>query len=367
MTLPFKVISEIEKLVVVQNVYGNLSVVIGSSNFVKEVVPQELASSAKTVNPVDFYQGAKPSLEYIAGDADIERDALREVYDRVRIPVLGVQLYCIVGEPGSGKSTLMLRIGYELARNGNRVFRIMATGHESSLWSWYVMENLFSIVKKPFYVLVDDIFRDRNVIEELDELNKVIKSNGSSMTVIATSRLNEYPLKIRAKIHIERMELGKVSDRERRHALQKVDIDENSLSREERIKLEKADRMLVLMIILARGQPLKDIEVILDDALERVKESDPIVYEAYRYICFIHRYDLATPLTLIERLPQFRGVWKRKGAYGLIDKKDYFPMVKQPGQESLYPVLLSYHSLLAEMTWKLYKEREPNIIGLWTK
>lgn len=357
-------IGDLEKLVVVQKVQGNLSVVIGSSNFVKEVVSQELVSSAITVNPVDFYQGDKPSLEYIAADADIERDVFKDVYGKVCASAPGVQLHCIVGEPGSGKSTLMLRIGYELARDGNRVFRIMATAHESGLWSWYVMEKLSSIAKKPFYVLVDDIFRDKNVIEELDELNKVLRSNGSSMTIIATSRLSEYPLRMRAKIHIERIELGKVSDTEKRRALQKVGIDENSLSREERTKLEKADRMLVLMIVLARGPPLKDIEFILDKALERVgdpKEGDPIVYEAYKYICFVHQYDLATPLTLIENFPQFRGVWKRKGAHGLIDKKDYFPMVKQPRRESLYPVLLSYHSLLAEMTWKLYKEREPNI------
>ena len=221
-------IGDLEKLVVVQKVQGNLSVVIGSSNFVKEVVSQELVSSAITVNPVDFYQGDKPSLEYIAADADIERDVFKDVYGKVCASAPGVQLHCIVGEPGSGKSTLMLRIGYELARDGNRVFRIMATAHESGLWSWYVMEKLSSIAKKPFYVLVDDIFRDKNVIEELDELNKVLRSNGSSMTIIATSRLSEYPLRMRAKIHIERIELGKVSDTEKRRALQKVGIDENS-------------------------------------------------------------------------------------------------------------------------------------------
>ncbi|MCK4727452.1 MAG: hypothetical protein KAT27_00875, partial [Desulfobacterales bacterium] len=117
----------------------------------------------------------------------------------------------------------------------------------------------------------------------------------------------------------------------------------------------------VLMMILAKGQPLQDIEAILFDALGRAKNHDSKVYDAYKYICFAHRHDLVMPLSLIEKFPRFRGVWERKEAQGLIEKEEYSLMVKQPGQQSQYPMLLTRHSLLADITWKLYREQEPDI------
>jgi SIR2-like domain len=69
-----------------------------------------------------FFDGAEPTWEDIAHNVDAQRAITSELLDLVQTDESGVRTFVLTGQAGSGKSTTMRRLAYELARSGHTVY-----------------------------------------------------------------------------------------------------------------------------------------------------------------------------------------------------------------------------------------------------
>lgn len=69
-----------------------------------------------------FFDGAEPSWEDIAHNVDAERLVTAEFLEAIQEESEGVRTFILLGQAGSGKSTTMRRIAFELARSGHTVY-----------------------------------------------------------------------------------------------------------------------------------------------------------------------------------------------------------------------------------------------------
>ena len=100
-------------------------------------------------------------------------------------------------------------------------------------------------VNGPFYILIDDVFRDQDVISALNSFCELTLP--FPITILATSRTNEYfPDKLNCEV--ERMDLKKPSPEEKERILVKLGKNRNELTPDLRQRMDIANQFLVLMI-----------------------------------------------------------------------------------------------------------------------
>ncbi len=144
-----------------------------------------------------FYAGAlRLNWNIVAAQGIVKRDQQAEVLDKLLTPSERTRLTCLVGEPGAGKSSMAWQLAYELIhQQTNPVLQIL-DATESDVW--YRMVEFAARINVPFYVLVDDLFRDDGVVRALKALDPNLP-----LTIVATSKANEYRGKERFPFPVE--------------------------------------------------------------------------------------------------------------------------------------------------------------------
>jgi energy-coupling factor transporter ATP-binding protein EcfA2 len=291
----------------------------------------------------DYYEGrARLTWNVVAAQGIIERDQQAKLFEQLITPSGQTQMMCIVGEPGAGKSSLAWQLARELTRQqGNSILQILDNTDDDI---WY---HLFDFSAQPFYVLVDDIFRDDGVVRALKALDRDLP-----LTILATSRTNEYRGHERLPFPVERVDLPEPSPVEKGHILRKLGKEWTQLTTEQRARLEAANQFLVLMMELATGKELTDI---IRDTLNMLQQQDEVVYRAYEYLCYTYQYDISMPSSLLERLDD-------KGRfYCLLDKKASRGLIFADEQRTGH--LQVGHSLIAERSARLYGRDPCSVFG----
>jgi Cap4-like dsDNA endonuclease family protein len=243
-----------------------------------------LARTASAQRIQQYYAGAPLDWDIIAAHGDIERDQQDELIEQLSQPSETVRLVCIVAEPGAGKSTLAWRVAAELHRqHGAFVVRVR---DKEAADLWYLMTEFYAKVGRPFYVLVDDLFRDPEVINALRELSPWLP-----ITILATSRANEYhPHRLRGEVLPEPLKEPSLGEKER--ILQRLGKTRVDLTSEQQKRLNTANQFLVLMMEVTAGKELREI---IRDTLERLRQQDESAYRAYEYLCFTYQYSISIP------------------------------------------------------------------------
>jgi hypothetical protein len=79
--------------------------------------------TASTQRPKTFFfDGAEPSWDDIAHNVDAKRLVTAEFLEAIQQESEGVRTFVLLGQAGSGKSTTMRRLAFELARTGHTVY-----------------------------------------------------------------------------------------------------------------------------------------------------------------------------------------------------------------------------------------------------
>lgn len=257
-----------------------------------------------------FYAGARLDWDIIAAHGDIERHQQDDLVRQLSKPAETLRLFCIVAEPGAGKSTLAWRLAVELHRQ-HGAFIIHIRDKEDAD-AWYRMADFYQKVRRPFYVLADDLFRDPDVVTAVRELSLSLP-----ITVLATSRANEYrPHRLKGEVVRVRLEEPRPKEKER--ILQRLGKTRGDLTLEQEQRLDTANQFLVLMMEITGG---KDLRAIIEDTLERLQTLDEHSYRAYEYLCFAYQHGISLPTSLLERLDaqgRFHNLPNRETAQGLI-------------------------------------------------
>jgi len=259
----------------------------------------------------------------------------------------GVSLLLIRGEPGAGKSALLRWVAYELFQQDRRVLH--KKSQDRLGWLEQLQKLSEAVDGAHFYVIVDDLFRDRTILDELLQSEFLFP-----LTLIATTRQNE---DLHAELdgtgyEIICLDLAKPStvEKERILALPEVQSSLQGKSQAELQALIESPIMLVLMLQLSKG---KTFELILQDIVKTLlnREGQPL-YEVFGVVCCFSQYGIIVPFEILRLcLPNFDCSERliMSGLAGLVDTATY----------GGYEGLMAIHELIAKKVMELsYRPNE---------
>ena len=234
-----------------------------------------------------------------------QQDELLEIAEELE-NFNGISMLLIRGEPGAGKTALMRWSVYELFKQGQIILQ-KKTQNENFSWLQRLREFSERIGEQHFYVIVDDIFRDELILDELGQ-NQI----QFPFTLIGTTRINEdqYESLDGLGYELEVLNVNPPSKAEKERILAKVCEDPDVEARldamiaAEQKRLMAAPAMLVLMLQLSEGTTFgqKLIEIIK----ELPSTEQRPVYQVYGVICSFYQHGIIVPLEVIPLcLPQF--------------------------------------------------------------
>ncbi len=299
--------------------------------------------SQATQNQIkQYYDGNLINWGIVSSDGIIEREAYSELVEKWIPPTHLTNMICIVGDAGEGKTSLAWKFIYEMAKQQDcPIYQIWNS--ERSVWAelkTFYNESL----QKPFIVLVDDVFRDEDVIVALQNIGNQIP-----MTILATSRTNEYRSERRLSFDVESINLKRPSYSEKERIINK--IGNSKLENIKKDLLEESVPFLVFMMEVTHGKKFQDI---IRDEITRLNKLDKIAYIAYRYVCSTYRYQISIPKPLLERIDNdFYDIEIEElhpASAGVIIEDDYF-----------LGYLRARHPLIAEHSLKYYIGRDTTI------
>jgi hypothetical protein len=225
---------------------------------------------------MQYYAGAPLTWNIVAAQGVIERDQQAELLEQLAVPAKRTWMICIVGEPGAGKTSLAWRLIYELAKQQNALILQILDNEDADVW--YHLSDFQEHTQEPFYILVDDVFRDESVLLALKGLDPNLP-----LIILATSRTNEYRGDEGLPFPVERVDLFEPSPAEENRIMSKLGKEWTQMAAEERERVGAANQMLILMAELTTN---KGFIRFIRDTLKRLKERDEAVYQAYEYLCY---------------------------------------------------------------------------------
>jgi SIR2-like domain len=129
---------------------GNKTILSFDADF--EVVPALVTPSS---GPTKFLYGNVPTWSDLEGNTDISREAtskfLDELETELRNGIISPKFYLISENTGTGKTTVLRRVGFELAKRGHKVISCSAISQIDS----QLTAEAIDLIDDPLVILVD--------------------------------------------------------------------------------------------------------------------------------------------------------------------------------------------------------------------
>lgn len=169
----------------------------------------------------DFFLGREPTWADIVHGRDGARDLQRKVIDGA----LDGQHQLIVGAPGEGKSTLLMRVGKSLVDSGKLCYYFIG---DSAPNIDFLERLLKSMPGQQVYMLVDRFsLHSTSWINLLNRLTKVSDTEKAQLVFVTTDRTPrslDYQ-HLMQPFGLQRHTLGKLSEQEILHVIRALDAD----------------------------------------------------------------------------------------------------------------------------------------------
>jgi tetratricopeptide (TPR) repeat protein len=255
-------------------------------------------------NTAEFFIGGPPNWAAIAAGVDAKRDVIDDILGTLLTdPLLDrgtSQVVLVHAEAGTGKSTLLRRIAFELALSWDRI--VLALKPYGSL-DFLDLERVARAAAERVFVIVDDAVP---VGREISVLAKNSRETKTKLTVIAAARTNEWR-EVYEEISIpgiEEFELDKLS-------LAEIKAVIDTLSRNDKLGLlagtseqtkiaafqERAEKQL--LVALREATEGKRFDEIVVDEYDRIPSPD--AQRAYLLVAALHRLGILTRAGLLKR------------------------------------------------------------------
>ncbi len=305
-----------------------------------------------------FHSIVPLTWNYIAHQADTKRDLYLEIMDLLKTENGSTPKFIsITGQPLSGKSTLMRRIGYDLASEAKTVLHVHKGDNQPAIWK--NLARYYEIVNRKVFLLIDDIFENDSAFRAMMRFLEEDIKQKYDIIILSTAVSND---RLKRRLgDIERIEVPvhaselQFTENEKRQILKNVDIDELSIGSRVYERLVAVNKFYsFLMHIsfisqdktgLAAGIHSESVE---EWRIKDLKKHQLRLFEAYKYICFAHKHKLSIPASLIQRVEgsSFSDVLELRGRHNWIfDVKDKYSKILS---------LESAHWYLAEIYWDVY-------------
>ncbi len=338
-------------------------------------LPQEFWSFVETVEPRAFsvnkgdnalkkkFHSIVPlTWDHIIYGADTQRDLYTGLIKALTKHGDGTPRFiAITGEPLAGKSTLMRRIGYDLATEPrSRTVLHVYKGRNAPI-IWDNLEKYYEIENKKTFILVDDIFENDNAFTAMLRFFSKNVDEQPDVTILGTAvsndrlkrRLNDIK-RIGLKSHSENLEL---TDNEKHQILTNLDIDELSIDSRAHEKLFANNKFYSFMMhatLLSQGKDNPIIECgVYSESVEEwrlldLKRHQPRLFEAFKYVCFSHKHKLSFPISLLKEVEKrsFRDILDLRG------RQDWLFDITNQYSDS--QTVESAHWYLADIYWDVY-------------
>lgn len=304
-----------------------------------------------------FHSIVPLSWDYIIASADSKRDVYDEIWPEVQNEKQEFRFFLIYGEPLSGKSTLMRRIGFDLVCQNRIVLQALDVLHVDKIWNR--IPKFFDFLSSPICILIDDIFDNDESFKILRGLLNEGAYQDIGITIIGTAILSPFVQRRLNDLHKTGCPTFskeiKLTDGDKQRILKNVDLDPYSIDNRSLQRLMAINRFYTFLAQaqLAKGIQFQTSEMIPSETaeewrLKKLMEQQPRLYEAYKYICFVNRFNVAIPLSIIQKI-------ENSEFSDLLDIKGHEDWVfKSETHDPHIPVLEAAHWFLAKIYWEIY-------------
>ena len=276
-----------------------------------------------------YYNGSLITWDIVASGAIIERDAYKKLVEEWIQPTDVTNLICIMSEAGEGKSSLAWKFIYDLFQKQENLILQIKDFENSEIWQ--ELEKMWRYYQKPFIVLVDNIFRNEEVVTALQNIG-----NHIPMTILATSRTNEYRGRKRLPFTVKSIRLNNPSYKEKKRILEELEEKGINLGDISDDLLKEYVPFLVFMMEATHG---KKFEEIIEDEIDVLKKIDQEVNQAYQYLCFTTQYEISIPKSVLEKINEnFYNIGNKDASRGIILIDD----IRNENLRTRHPLIATY-------------------------
>ena len=129
-----------------------------------EFITAEAPSASRATYRTAFFEGAEPTWEDIRQEVDARRQITGTILGELKKDSAGIAAFILTGHAGSGKSTVLRRAAYELARDGHAVYYLRAPHRVQKR---PLVNLLLSLGDRRVYLFLDDANLHLDVLEEI--------------------------------------------------------------------------------------------------------------------------------------------------------------------------------------------------------
>lgn len=288
-----------------------------------EIVDDRIETRGRKVDnkaKAAFYKGNPPTWREIIAKLDCKRFVSlhnkKVPYEKFRGYVLQhstegkVSVILITGAAGTGKTTLLLRLGYDLYRYSQHMkFCVLCLSLETNFHA-NQLRRFYKYTRRPLFVLID-VHDVASTMDSLNKGTKLLAQEDIPITFILAARKNEWEnaggwssLKVDRQTEVE---LGNLNETEIKDLLQILEENNQlgnlaSLSPIERFNKFVEQARNQLLVALREATEGRFFDQIIMDEYKKLKKENPKAAEAYLYICFLFAYGVSTPTSLLHRL-----------------------------------------------------------------
>lgn len=265
------------------------------ADYFRIVKPSYQPASQEAVQA--FYSGRSMlSWEIVAAGAVVPRQQRDDFIARYgsEIPTQ-VELVCVTGEMGEGKTTFLWDVAYEIKQ---KLDCVLVQCIVTDPAAWGKLANAVNDERLPVIVIVDDVF----VSDSFKQAMYAVAQVNLPIRILATSR--SYDLPKYDQFAFDNVQLNPPTRTEIDSLISR--FAQTVIDDERRQSLYKVKSWLVLMMEMSSGSEFQNVVI---QSLEYLRRQDQHHYLAYLYVCFVSQYNIAVPRDLLSALhPEFRNV-----------------------------------------------------------
>lgn len=252
-----------------------------------------------------FYRFKEPTWTEIINDMDIIRKENQDKLHSLINNDHNIFLLTILASIGSGKTTFLRRIGYNLFLDGNNVIFLENITYFSKDNVSYLIEKIkyFSecLNKSKIFLLIDNCFRFP-IKHFLNKINNI----KFPLTIIGTSQELEYDKDIETfSINMETLLLSELNENEARtfafkllenHIIPNIESKINSKKFLNTIKSNSFIGLINTLIVDNK------FHIKVENLLNKILIESDLTYNSYKFIALTYRVGVPFPVSLLKRL-----------------------------------------------------------------
>ena len=246
----------------------------------------------------EFRESGRGSWAVVHYNMDVIRDQSDKVYQDFKCMGKSLALLLVSGASGTGKSTLIRRVAWDIHRSGQALVFEMTNPSRLIEQAWDEIARLAKLAGKPVLIVIDDISNHTQILEDLQ------RHTYSNIVILASDRsANCIPKNYPASLCIHT--LTAVSENEIAELANILDRRINSAEKRKLLSLMQTGEIFSLSLLLMGSS----LTTIAERTIQKAKQHGTKAYELFLSLCVCGAYDQSVPASLLMRIEPSVSFW----------------------------------------------------------